>query len=179
MNNITLRKCHIKLHEIIKNTLFVLKQKISDKNIAVKLECNIDAAVFCDQDLLSVVLKNLIDNAVKYSRNGEVVKIAVADKGNFFQISVVDSGRGISPEALQKLFKFTESVSTPGTNNERGVGLGLIITKSFVELNSGAIFLESEIDKGTSAVFTLPKDSGANKDSCADNEVNTPAGSAE
>lgn len=82
------------------------------------------------------------------------IKTKIED--HHIEISVEDKGVGIDEKSLSKLFLFTESVRTPGTANELGTGLSLIIIKSFVEMNSGAIFIQSTPNYGTKVVFTVP-----------------------
>jgi two-component system sensor histidine kinase/response regulator len=78
-------------------------------------------------------------------------------KDNFLEISVADTGVGIDPKHIHKIFRIDSKFSLLGTNKEKGTGLGLILCKEFVEKQGGTIWVESELGKGSKFTFTLPK----------------------
>lgn len=156
IGDIEIIKDYVNVSDMVNNAIFVLNNNIADKKIDVQTEFLTDDKAFCDKNLLSFVLKNIIANAIKYSWPGNRVFIRTKQEQRHIEISVEDSGVGIGDESLPKLFLFTESVRTPGTANELGTGLSLIITKSFVEMNSGAILISSTPNYGTKVVFTVP-----------------------
>jgi len=142
------------LPEIAEDCLTLLKMQAANKNI--KLISKIDNIfVYSDRKMIVTVLRNLIHNAIKFSNQGTAIVISAEKKDKTAQISVKDSGIGIKPEIIQKLFKIAENVSTTGTNREKGTGLGLILCKEFVEKNGGTIFVESELGKGSTFSFTV------------------------
>jgi signal transduction histidine kinase len=110
--------------------------------------------------MINLVIRNLISNAIKFTNDGGVVTIQCSqdekDK-NLLSVSISDTGIGISPDNIKKLFRIDEYFSTSGTAGEGGTGLGLIICKEFVEKNKGTIKVESELEVGTTFTFTLPK----------------------
>ncbi len=106
--------------------------------------------------MLNTVLSNLITNAIKYTPKNGTVKISVSTIANHVKISIVDSGVGIERTKLDNLFKINEVTSTPGTDKEKGTGLGLILCKEFVEKHGGKIGVESEIGKGSNFWCLLP-----------------------
>jgi len=112
-----------------------------------------------DMQMLNTVLRNLISNAIKFTpRNGTIEIGAIEDKDNSFTtIYVKDSGIGMDSELISKLFKIDEKVSRPGTNDEPSTGLGLLLCKEFIERHGGQIWVESEVGKGSTFYFTLPK----------------------
>lgn len=110
-----------------------------------------------DLNMINLILRNLIINAIKFSEKGGQVIVAGADKGDKVEISVKDFGVGIPPAVQKILFDKTLGYSTRGTANEKGTGLGLILCKEFVEKNGGTIWLESEPGKGSTFYFTIPK----------------------
>ena len=124
----------------------------------IALYHNIKPNLFATADLQMVktILRNLINNAIKYSYLGGEIHINVIEKGEFFEISIKDNGVGISQNAQRELFQHNELHSTRGTRNEYGTGLGLTICKEFVEMNGGIIWIESEPGKGSKFKFTLP-----------------------
>jgi signal transduction histidine kinase len=110
-----------------------------------------------DRNMINLVVRNLVMNAIKFSETGDEIVIAAQDTGDFYTISIKDNGVGISPEIQKILFEKTSGYSTRGTANEKGTGLGLILSKEFVERNGGKIWLESEMGKGSTFYFTVKK----------------------
>jgi signal transduction histidine kinase len=125
----------------------------------VKILNQIDNATFAmgDTNMINLVLRNLIMNAIKFSESGSTVEIMAKTEGENYVVSVKDHGVGISPEVQKMLFEKTSGYSTRGTANEKGTGLGLILCKEFVERNGGKIWLESEEGKGSTFYFTVKK----------------------
>ena len=110
----------------------------------------------CDKNMLEMILRNLISNAVKFTNYAGEVKVTASDLGDLIEISVTDNGVGISADNLGKLFKIESIVSSEGTNNEQGTGMGLLLSRDFVEIQGGKIRVESEPNLGTTISFTLP-----------------------
>ena len=107
--------------------------------------------------MISCVCRNLISNAIKYSNIDSVITISNTEDENFVTVSVIDSGVGMSEKKVAEFFKIDKVESTLGTCKEKGSGLGLILSKEFVEANHGSFELKSELKKGTTVMFTLPK----------------------
>ncbi|MCK5170855.1 MAG: hypothetical protein KAQ75_13335 [Bacteroidales bacterium] len=101
-------------------------------------------------------LRNLISNAIKFSHPKGKITLRSVQKVDLIELSVIDNGIGIKKEDQNKLFRIDQNVSTLGTSEERGTGLGLILCKEFVEKNNGTIWIESELNKGSVFIFTLP-----------------------
>ena len=107
-------------------------------------------------NLLSTIIRNLLNNAIKYNvQNGEIEIISRMLK-DAVEISVKDTGVGIPQEQLFNIFKLDKVFTTPGTYDEKGSGLGLILCKEFVDMHEGEIWAESQPDKGTVIRFTIP-----------------------
>jgi len=115
-----------------------------------------EITVFADRPMISTVLRNLISNAIKFTRKGGKINISSEKRANDILVSVSDNGIGIAHGRLEKLFCIDKNDSTSGTNNEKGTGLGLILCKEFVENHGGKIWIESEEGKGSTFSFTLP-----------------------
>ncbi len=112
---------------------------------------------YVDEQMIDTVIRNLISNALKFTPDGGEVKVVVnGSQAGFVQVAVADTGIGISPEDMEKLFKIGVHHSTAGTASEVGTGLGLIMCQDMVEQNGGQIWVESEIGQGTEVKFTVP-----------------------
>lgn len=146
----------LNLREIADSIIKLLNQTANSKNI--KLESYIDANVFvnADEEMISTTLRNIISNALKFTNSGGNVEIFAENKNGDVEIRIKDNGVGIKKEDLDKLFKLEQHHTTPGTNLEKGTGLGLIICKEFVEKNSGTILVESMPGIGTEFKIKLP-----------------------
>lgn len=129
-----------------------------DKNIQIEIESKQDFWVSADKNMIDLVLRNLINNAIKFSKTGEKVHLSTSASGDFIKICVEDTGAGISPENLGKIKEGT-SFTTRGQNNESGTGLGLVLVKDYVEKNNGKLSIQSELGKGSKFCLELPKGS--------------------
>lgn len=125
----------------------------------VNLVNNIPKGTFAygDLNMINLIFRNLILNAMKFTEKGGEITVGVETKGDYLTVWVKDNGVGINPEVQKILFEKTSGYSTRGTANEKGTGLGLILCKEFVERNGGKIWLESELGKGSSFYFTVAK----------------------
>ncbi|MFA9392936.1 MAG: transporter substrate-binding domain-containing protein [Prolixibacteraceae bacterium] len=146
----------IHLYEIVSEISELSKSLAKIKDISLKYSHGIDYEVYADENMLKTILRNLIFNAIKYTHsNGKIVISAVQNQNNI-EITVSDNGVGMSEETRSKLFRIDANITTPGTANEKGSGLGLILCKEFVEKNGGKIWVESELGKGSAFTFSLP-----------------------
>jgi signal transduction histidine kinase/ActR/RegA family two-component response regulator len=128
------------------------------KGQLLQLECSEpDVTVWADADRLSQILTNLVDNAIKYTPDGGTVTVCITrEASHTAKLLVKDTGEGISPDALPKLFDRFFRISRPRTSHVTGLGLGLSIVKDLVELHGGTIAVRSEEGKGTEFTVTLP-----------------------
>jgi len=146
----------IKLHNIFGENMDLLSNNATKKNISLFNNIDTEAVAFADANMVSTVIRNLISNAIKYTRENGSITGSSAINGSMVEVSVTDTGIGISPENIEKLFKIDVNYSTSGTANETGTGLGLILCKEFISKNGGKIWVKSEIDKGSSFSISLP-----------------------
>lgn len=146
------------LVEFTYESIELLMTAASVKNIQIKISIPLGLIVYADRNLTAAILRNLISNAIKYTPvDGEIVVDAVSRSSkSMVEISVMDNGIGIAKENLSRVFQLDEQFTTPGTNDEKGTGLGLMICKEFVEKQGGIIKVESEVGKGSKFSFTLP-----------------------
>jgi signal transduction histidine kinase len=126
----------------------------------IDLKCSVHDGIFimADSDMLKTVLRNLVSNAIKFTNDRGTIVINAVRNSDHIIISVSEDGVGIKPESLSKLFNISQVVSTQGTANESGTGLGLLLCKEFVEKHGGKIWAESEYGKGSKFSFTIPMD---------------------
>jgi two-component system, sensor histidine kinase and response regulator len=141
---------------ICKNILEILTPGANSKNIIINCYTAENLNVFADIDMLKTVLRNLISNAIKFTHKNGVISIKAEENQGNVTISVSDNGTGIKPENLIKLFDISQVLTTKGTAEETGTGLGLLLCKEFVEKHGGKIWVESELGKGSIFRFTLP-----------------------
>jgi signal transduction histidine kinase len=147
------------LADIILTNLSIFKETSDKKEISVNFTQVGNSIAFFDKDLLDIIIRNLLSNAVKYTPRGGRISILLKDKtqnGERIMLKICDNGIGI-PEMKQKyLFTATEIESTPGTENEKGTGLGLKLCYELVKINNGIIVVESKEGEGTCFIITLP-----------------------
>ncbi len=154
--NIKLNPEKISINELLNENIALLKEQASNKKVELLNEIDQDISVFADRNTIDTVFRNLISNAIKFSREEGTVKINSSVENDIARIVVMDNGIGITQENLEKLFKIDNMVSTKGTHNETGTGLGLMLCKEFIELNKGRISVESTIDIGSNFIVELP-----------------------
>jgi PAS domain S-box-containing protein len=147
----------INLRDYLSTELKILRQQATRKKIILEEEIiGNERKVNADPNLISTVFRNLISNAIKYSFENSSIKIVLIYRENDFQFTVTDNGTGISPVLKETLFKISDIASTSGTSGERGTGLGLLICADFIAKHSGKIWVESEINKGSTFFFEIP-----------------------
>nr|MBC8384832.1 HAMP domain-containing histidine kinase [Candidatus Cloacimonadota bacterium] len=144
------------ISEVLEDVLKVMDSKAAQKNIRLTTEIIENTKVFADKNMLYSVLQNLISNAIKFTEQTGEIRIQQTEKENKLEMSICDNGVGMSAIQLSKIFRIDEIISTPGTDDEKGTGLGLILCKEFIDKNGGEIRVESELGKGTEVCFNLP-----------------------
>ena len=147
----------IDLNTIIDEVITLKTVLASNKDILIEKEVVPNAFVFIDADMMKTVLRNLVSNSIKFTPNKGKIIIQLKEVASDYIISVIDSGIGISHEVLSTLFDGITTISTPGTNSEKGTGLGLKLVKKFVDKNNGKISANSTAGKGSTFSFTLPR----------------------
>jgi signal transduction histidine kinase len=150
----------INLNELLNEEFNLLNDVATGKNIELKTFFPDNLTILADKNMIKTILRNLISNAIKFThKNGKVeVKAMIYNKN--VEISVSDNGTGMTKDTLAKLFRIDANLSTRGTENEKGTGLGLFLCKEFIEKHGGKIWVESELGKGSIFKFFLPLDTG-------------------
>ncbi|MCK5169521.1 MAG: hypothetical protein KAQ75_06560, partial [Bacteroidales bacterium] len=147
----------VNLHEIIQICVDDVENQSQFKDIDVINDVPRNYHIVADENLLKTIIRNLISNAVKFTSRNGMVSISSDKDDKITEISVKDTGIGLSESELKNIFKIDKIYSKPGTNNEKGSGLGLILCREFVEKHGGKIWVESELEIGSVFKFTIPK----------------------
>lgn len=127
------------------------------KNITCNKDFSENAIALVDPNQLQIILRNLFHNAIKFSKSGTTVNLSVKPSDTFWRISINDTGVGMSKEEINTILNTNDHFSKFGTQQEKGTGLGLMLSKEFIRLNHGRIEIESEVGKGTSISVYLPR----------------------
>lgn len=138
-------------------TLGLLKQTAQNKQIILDYEIGNSIFVYADKNMLSMIIRNLVSNSIKFTNPAGSISIRVKTDDEFVEVSIADTGVGMTKNVLDNLFNLDKSISTKGTANEEGTGLGLSLCKEMITRHGGKIWAESEVGKGTTFFFTLRK----------------------
>jgi signal transduction histidine kinase len=155
MRGILPKKELVNIPELCREVVSFFNAQADKKAIDIRISKTDSLMTLVDKEMIKLVLRNLVANAIKFTPSGGTIGIEVKnDKGQII-VSVTDSGIGMADSILEKLFTL-EGISTQGTQNEKGTGLGLLLCKDFIELNNGKIWAESTVGKGSIFYFSLP-----------------------
>lgn len=143
-----------KLKDLIKDIIQLFEKRIVEKKLLVKDDVGAYTTLYADKDMIRLVLRNLIANAIKFCKTGDTITISAIPNGHTTTVCIGDTGVGMDEETYQRLFGM-EIFSKPGTLKEKGTGLGLILCKDFIEKNDGKIWAESKPDEGSKFYFEL------------------------
>ena len=133
--------------------------QVSARSKGIEITSSIpqDLLIYSDPNMLQTILRNYISNAVKFTpKGGKVGLSAIAKQDNAVEISIRDSGIGMSREMLDNLFRLDIQTNRTGTEGEPSTGLGLLLCREFIEKHGGKIHVESEEDKGSTFNFIMP-----------------------
>jgi signal transduction histidine kinase len=150
------RKTNLKISELFSQVRERSLQQAQEKRIDIVTTLSTAEETICaDGDMIRAVLRNLVANAIKFSREGDTITLSATERQGLIELAVQDTGMGVKQEDLDKLFRVS-GFTTPGTANEKGTGLGLVLCKEFVEKNQGTIKVESTLGMGTTFTIHLP-----------------------
>jgi two-component system, sensor histidine kinase and response regulator len=153
---ISFNPVHSNIYLIANNIVQILNMQAKNKSILLVNELPENLTAYSDENMVSTILRNLVSNAIKFTRPQGQVRITSEVKDGYVCISVTDNGIGMKEDDMSKLFRIDVHHTTKGTSDEKGTGLGLILCKEFVEINGGQISLESKQGEGTTFTFSLP-----------------------
>jgi signal transduction histidine kinase len=147
------------IKDIIESLTIVYKGQAKDKEIRIKNNIQESFVLISDMNIIQTILCNLISNAIKYTHKGGLITLDsfVTNTNGDVKIIVADSGVGISEEKLNKLFNVDETISTEGTEEEKGTGLGLILCKDLVKIIGGELDIKSKEGQGSEFILTIPQ----------------------
>jgi two-component system, OmpR family, phosphate regulon sensor histidine kinase PhoR len=156
-SNANLELSAVRVEELFNNVVRDWKEKLAAKNLKVIVDLAPDASTFrADETRLREVLYNLLENAVKYSRENEQIHLRAAQRGSELVLSVTDNGLGISKDDLPRIFERFYRADKARSRELGGTGLGLAIVKHVAQLHGGRVEAESELGKGTTIRVVLP-----------------------
>ncbi len=153
---ISFSPCHTDISVYLDEIVDIMKPVAEMKSITLENKVKEPLNAFVDIYMFKAIIRNLISNAIKFTNKGGRVDLSATKKDSCLLVSIKDTGIGMVQEAIDKLFHFSSTVSTMGTANEMGTGLGFMLCKDFVERHGGEIWVESVIKKGTIVHFSLP-----------------------
>ncbi len=148
----------VDIYELIISIFAVLRVNAEQKGIRFETNLHSSYLIKADKMMIETVIRNLVSNALKFTNAGGLISVLVEKENKFVKISVKDTGVGMPENIREKLFHVDKHVTTRGTNDEKGTGLGLIISKEFVEMHGGRIWVESEEGKGSTFIFTIAQE---------------------
>ncbi len=146
----------LNLLTLIEDVFSVIKNQAIFKQIEITSNISSDHKVVVDKRMMNIVLRNLLENAIKFTpKGGQIIVSAVIKKQNNI-ISVKDNGVGMPQDIVEKLFQIDSKHSTQGTEKEKGTGLGLILVREFIEKHGGKISVKSKVDYGSEFIISIP-----------------------
>lgn len=154
---ITFEPMKFEIGPVITEILELVRPSAENKNIRLEMALSEGLTVFADMNMFGTVIRNLLQNGIKFTQPGGWVGIETCRAGSTVEISIKDTGVGISPDKLNKLFMIDANVASNGTEGEEGTGLGLILCHEFIEKNKGQIRVGSRPGAGSTFVVALPE----------------------
>ncbi|MCS5421061.1 MULTISPECIES: sensor histidine kinase [Psychrilyobacter] len=146
----------VKINDLTGSAYQVLKLNLESKNIKFSNNISDKHFIWADKNMIDAVFRNILSNAIKFTPNSGKIELYSERKDKFILIYIKDNGVGMNLDIQSKLFKLDQHLTTLGTENEKGTGLGLIITKEFIHLNRGSLEVDSIKDQGTTFIIKLP-----------------------
>lgn len=147
----------LEIISLIEREIELLNDSARQKKITIETELPKRSYAMIDPSMFMTIVRNLISNAIKFTGLDGTIRISVIESEQYAEIAVSDNGIGIKKENIENLFHIEKVQSTPGTQNEKGTGLGLILCKEFVDKHGGKIWVESESGKGSCFHFTITR----------------------
>lgn len=157
LNKIVCNKKIFEINTLIYEVINKVKSIADNKLITIKFYTSENYHVIADPEMIRVVVRNLVMNAIKFSKLNSSIEINIKEYDEYIKVSVKDYGIGMSQEEIEKIFVYNQQYTKIGTQKEKGSGLGLQICNEYIKMNDGEIFVESIVNQGTTISFTLKK----------------------
>lgn len=148
---------NISLKKMLDKNIHFMEMTAAPKEITIKNHLKEDISVYADYEMISIILRNLLSNSIKFTPRNGTISIRIVPSKENVTIEVEDTGIGMSEEQREKLFRIESVIRTRGTENEEGTGLGLILCNELVKKNNGNFVVVSTLGKGSTFSFTLPR----------------------
>ncbi|MCT4614882.1 MAG: HAMP domain-containing histidine kinase [Marinifilaceae bacterium] len=145
------------INPIIEENIELHKKQCFEKNIKIINNIHANISLIADQNMINTVIRNILSNAVKFTRFNGSIEINATKRNRTFILKIKDNGIGMTKKQASSIFEINNNIIRNGTNNEKGTGLGLILCKEFIDLHNGNIQVISEKDKGTTFVISIPQ----------------------
>jgi len=146
----------VSIKEVINNVIELFIYNANRKEINLTTDIKDDFYIFVNKNIIEIILRNLVDNAIKFTNQNGNVLITYEIKNNFADISVIDDGMGMTQEEINNIFKIDKKIKKTGTKSEEGTGLGLVICKEMIEKSGGELKIFSNEGKGSKFVLSIP-----------------------
>lgn len=154
---VSYRPSNFELCAVMADIANLYEEDAVHKQITLDIQAQGDLWVHGDIEMVEIVLRNLVSNAIKFGHQNGLVRMLAEERQQDVLVTIEDDGRGITEEECKKLFRLDTEVKQMGTYGELGTGMGLILAKEYIDRHGCRIWLESESEKGTRVFFTLPK----------------------
>jgi signal transduction histidine kinase len=155
LNGAVVNAALLPVEELVDETLAFYRQQAREKGVLLTTAMPDGLVGYADKDMMQVVIRNLVSNAIKFCQPGDRVTVSAMQKGGEIEICVTDTGTGMTTDALDRIRR-KESFTSYGTAREKGTGLGILLCHEFAEANRGRFYVESEWGKGSRCYFTIP-----------------------
>jgi signal transduction histidine kinase len=157
LNGLQINAEELNVRAIVSDKMKLFKDVAERKDLTIINDISEELTVVSDRNHMGLIVRNLLANAIKFNTRGGSIRIQEKIIGERVEISVTDSGVGIKSSDLNKLFNAQTHFSNLGTDQEKGVGIGLLLTKEFIEKSGGSIWVTSEVGKGSTFTFTAKR----------------------
>jgi signal transduction histidine kinase len=146
---------NVSAYQVVNEKINLLLELAKVKNISFKNDVASNIYIYTDPNHLGLIARNLLANAVKFSKPGGAITISASVLNGSVQLTVTDTGVGMSDEDVNKLFKVDSHFTKKGTQNEKGMGLGLLLVKEFIQINNGSVSVTSKLGQGSSFTVSM------------------------
>ncbi|MEM8763418.1 MAG: tetratricopeptide repeat-containing sensor histidine kinase [Bacteroidota bacterium] len=157
LNGVVTKPKRINLEKVVSGNIQLLSEVASSKSIKIINQLPENILIWADHNQIDIVVRNLLSNAIKFTPENGLITLDTLEEEHHWCFKIRDTGIGMNKEIQKRIFADATNITTYGTNNERGTGLGLSLCKEMITKNKGEIWVESTLRKGSTFYFTVPK----------------------